>query len=262
MKKRIFDTVITADTVSADELIANRYFLVSVSDLCDGGGFPLNNLETRKIIGICVDANTKAHADFSDFKAAQMLYLNKLNAFGVDKFLERLDALLKGTKLTKIALVGSNQSGFCYRHVVADWLISNGHTDVCEYGVIKADYKAYLDTRRAIWEHDTYKNTGIEILSDGQLEKMLENHPWVFARTMPTHPHHYTLRKKWNEAEWLKAYLNIREKGVIENFGNKIYRVFYGTEFKYWTMPCGYHRGTRIASNIVLINKTKIKSGN
>lgn len=60
---------------------------------------------------------------------------------------------------------------------------------------------------------------------------------WTFAKTMPDHPHWYTLRKDWpDDAAFCAAVLFIREHGTIEYFYRKPFTVFAVDEWVYWTM--------------------------
>lgn len=64
----------------------------------------------------------------------------------------------------------------------------------------------------------------------------LENAKYVFAKTMPTNPHYYTLRKTWNDKGFVDAVNFMRANGYEEWFGGRPYTQFNVNGWKYWTM--------------------------
>lgn len=87
----------------------------------------------------------------------------------------------------------------------------------------------------------------------------VERVEWTYAKTMPYHPHFYTLRKKARrlglEAEFESAARFIRENGYQQRFGNAEYIYFdleddQGTTWQYWTMGAPYQR-------TILINRAE-----
>lgn len=78
---------------------------------------------------------------------------------------------------------------------------------------------------------------------------LLERQDWIFAKTMPTNPHWYTLRRKWHDHQGFNQVVSfIREYGYDEMYQGKQYRVCAINGFKYWTM------GAPI-SETILINR-------
>lgn len=74
-------------------------------------------------------------------------------------------------------------------------------------------------------------------MNDIEINKILSNAKFKFAKTMPKFPHEYTLRETWDDdKKFVDVVLFIRENGVKEKFYNKeyIYLTLYG--YKYWTM--------------------------
>ncbi len=69
-----------------------------------------------------------------------------------------------------------------------------------------------------------------------RLTALLEAAPWTFAKTMPHNPHHYTLRAKWAEADFVWVVEQIRAHGYTERFKGRAYTLFAVNGFKYWTM--------------------------
>ena len=84
------------------------------------------------------------------------------------------------------------------------------------------------------------------------VEKLLLDSNWRFAKTMPENPHYYTRRKEWDDEdafECVVAY--IREHGVPESFYSSTFYYFYLDDYKYWTM------GSPI-NKTILINRAAI----
>lgn len=83
----------------------------------------------------------------------------------------------------------------------------------------------------------------------------LENSKWIFAKTMPEHPHWYTLRKDYQFNDILPfddLVAFMRAHSYPEMFYRKEMRRFAVNEMKYWTM------GAPIPETI-LINKAVIE---
>lgn len=60
---------------------------------------------------------------------------------------------------------------------------------------------------------------------------------WVFAKTMPENPHHYTQRKEWkDDALFCDVVLFIRAEGQTEIFKGRRFKVLVVGEYKYWTV--------------------------
>ena len=85
-----------------------------------------------------------------------------------------------------------------------------------------------------------------------EIANKLNDVEWRFAKTMPEHPHSYTLRKDWeSNAEFDMVVNYIREHGKEEPFWKARYIYLYIGDYKYWTM------GAPIIETI-LINKAKV----
>ena len=57
--------------------------------------------------------------------------------------------------------------------------------------------------------------------------RLLERQIWKFAKTMPQHPHWYTLRATWlSDEAFMQAVEFIREHGKDERWGSRKYRFF------------------------------------
>ncbi len=81
--------------------------------------------------------------------------------------------------------------------------------------------------------------------------RLLEDHDWIFAKTMPDNPHEYTLRKRWaDQADFDFAVQAIRDLGYRAKFKGRYYTQLDVNDHYYWTM------GAPLPSTI-LINRKK-----
>ena len=60
--------------------------------------------------------------------------------------------------------------------------------------------------------------------------------PWTFAKTMPKHPHFYTLLKANDSSRFPEAVMFIRENGYPKSYLGKEYIYYDSGEYSYWTM--------------------------
>ena len=74
------------------------------------------------------------------------------------------------------------------------------------------------------------------ILKNPDIDTLLKNAKFVFAKSMPKLPHHYTLRETWNDDEFVFAVNKIREIGIEKRFWKKTYIYYYANGYMYWTM--------------------------
>lgn len=66
---------------------------------------------------------------------------------------------------------------------------------------------------------------------------ILQDHRYIFAKTMPQNPHEYTLRREWKSSRLFSEVVEfIRRDPIIEVFYGKKYSVLYANGMKYWTM--------------------------
>lgn len=76
----------------------------------------------------------------------------------------------------------------------------------------------------------------IDFPTFSRVARNLLTHPFRFAKTMPQNPHHYTLRKEWDSAEFSWTVTTMRQFGYKEVFKGSKYGMFNVNGFKYWTM--------------------------
>ena len=70
-----------------------------------------------------------------------------------------------------------------------------------------------------------------------EVNQILSNQFYKFAKTMPTAPHAYTLKENWADPNLFDSVVQfIRDNGVPERFYTKSYIYYYANGYKYWTM--------------------------
>lgn len=75
------------------------------------------------------------------------------------------------------------------------------------------------------------------MISRSEVNKLLNSAEYVFAKTMPDNPHHYTLKNTWSSQKDFDNVVNyIRDNGVRERYGGRYYLYHYADGYKYWTM--------------------------
>jgi hypothetical protein len=70
-----------------------------------------------------------------------------------------------------------------------------------------------------------------------RVSRLLAEQDWIFARTMPSNPHWYTVRRKWARDEdfaWVVEF--IRRHGYKQRYGAGWYTVLDVNDHFYWTM--------------------------
>ncbi len=85
------------------------------------------------------------------------------------------------------------------------------------------------------------------------LRSYIQKVDWIYAKTYPTAPHEYTLRKAKPEldADFMRFAGLIRAEGYDEKFCDKTYRYLDVDGYQYWTMDDSVEETT-------LINRAKI----
>ena len=73
-------------------------------------------------------------------------------------------------------------------------------------------------------------------LKNLNLDEVLSNAEFVFAKSMPKMPHYYTLRETWDIDTFDWAVKEIRNRGEAKRFFRKFYTYYYANGFMYWTM--------------------------
>lgn len=236
--------IVTANFEQMKDLKSQKFILVSVEGLAiapkEEGLEMLRGFSTYQM---------RYHKKAKDFISCYLLYIGKLEKKRIEKILEQFQELSKKYKSNKIALLGyGKESEFCFRHIVSDFLHSNGIT-VSEYSE-----EVDMGYQKDLWQYDPYKEAGHDNLTNEFVGEILEQSKWIYARTLPDNPHHYTLRKDFgNDNLFLSLVKHIRYFGAFEEFGGMMFRSFYYKNYKYLT-----HCADIIDENCDLINVFKI----
>nr|WP_321232378.1 hypothetical protein [uncultured Psychroserpens sp.] len=221
--------IITAPFMETTRLLNNDYVCVSII------GKVYGEYERIEEIQRVTSLNTFRHyyhLKAKDYYACYLLYKDILERKGIERLKTDLINLAVTNNKSKIALLGYGIGDeFCYRHILSDFLTSNG---VFTTELTKVD----LNVQKAHWSYNIYKDRGHDNLTDEFVGKTLENCNWIFAKTMLKNPHWYTLRSDFGNNEvYLSIVRHIRYFGKDEIFQGILYRVFYVGSYKYWTMP-------------------------
>ena len=92
----------------------------------------------------------------------------------------------------------------------------------------------------------------MDIMTESEVRQFIAERTWTYAKTMPTFPHDYTLRKKHpDEATFEKMVMHIRNVGYKKKFGKATYIYLDVDGYCYWTM------GDTLKGTI-LINRAKL----
>lgn len=89
-----------------------------------------------------------------------------------------------------------------------------------------------------------------------RIRSLLLGHPWKAAKTMPTIPHEYTLRRLWaNDEDFVWCVDHIRRVGYEQRFGGRVF-VYYDIDEHQYFPTDGDPRGPVGARTTVnLINR-------
>lgn len=83
------------------------------------------------------------------------------------------------------------------------------------------------------------------------LRAFIDGAHWIFAKTMPEHPHWYTLRKENAQAPFEAFVLHIREHGGQDVFERRAYTKLDIDGWSYWTMGAPLDQ-------TILINRARV----
>lgn len=176
-----------------------------------------------------------------DYKAAKMLYLESLDKFGLESLVDTMDNICCAEDTQTIAFLGSGyNTQFCYRYILADYFKNCG-AEIVEWEGHKTTPldESIMEIQNKYWSEDVYQKRGHFNLSDEEVGKTLESMSWVFAKTMASNPHYYTLRKDCGceTKDYLGLVKHIRCFGEMVNYGGFYYRCWDYNGYRYWTMP-------------------------
>lgn len=222
--------IITSNFKEIERLLENDYIPISVVGKVYGNYKSKDKVE--RIRGLNTFRNYH-NEKAGDYLACYLLYQDNLRRIGLDRITSTFIKLSNTHNKTKIALCGHGiGQNFCYRHILRDFLTSNSIP-------VANNEKIDMQLQKKLWRHDEYKLRGHYNLTDKFVGQTLEQCNWVFAKTMPSNPHSYTLRKDMKDDHlFLKLVSHIRYFGKMEIFEGVMYRVFYYNGYRYWEHPC------------------------
>lgn len=73
-------------------------------------------------------------------------------------------------------------------------------------------------------------------MTPDELRRFVAAATWTFARTMPEHPHWYTLRRQNDERVFEAFVMHVREHGYRARFAGAEYTYLDLDGYTYWTM--------------------------
>jgi hypothetical protein len=62
------------------------------------------------------------------------------------------------------------------------------------------------------------------ILSPEEIEAWMRRQQWIYAKTMPRHPHHYSLKRLQDPRRFEDVVLTIWERGYDRKYLNRLWR--------------------------------------
>lgn len=83
-----------------------------------------------------------------------------------------------------------------------------------------------------------------------EIDDLLKEAPFRFAKTMPTMPHWYILEKEYG-GRFVEIVDFINQNGVAETFYSRTYTYYYANGYKYWAM--------KITDGTGIINRAYVK---
>jgi hypothetical protein len=92
-------------------------------------------------------------------------------------------------------------------------------------------------------------------LTDEELEKWMEGVPWRFAKTMPRHPHSYTLRRVQDEETFLRVVKTIWDLGFDRSYLGRCWRSLDIGGFYVWVHTLPEPGMSAPLENTLLINR-------
>ena len=94
------------------------------------------------------------------------------------------------------------------------------------------------------------------LLTNEELHAWMGDVRWIYAASMPQHPHHYTLRREQDEDRFLRVVATIWEAGYDRRYLRRLWRSLDVAEYLIWvhTEPTGPDEPAPLQTT-VLINK-------
>jgi SWIM zinc finger len=92
-------------------------------------------------------------------------------------------------------------------------------------------------------------------LTDEELERWMEGVPWRFAKTMPRHPHSYTLRREQDEETFLRVIMTIWDLGYDRSYLGRPWRSLDVGGFYVWVHTLPERGMSAPLKSTVLVNR-------
>lgn len=89
-------------------------------------------------------------------------------------------------------------------------------------------------------------------MTEAEVQKLLSDEKWIFAKSMPKIPHEYTRKREWKNPELFYDVAKfIMDNGAPETFWKRTYSYYRYNGKKYWVMDAD-------AKDCTLINRALI----
>ena len=193
-----------------------------------------------------------------DFTSASNGYMHNLETYK-NRVFNKLKKLLTDNDPDKIAIIGIENpiDGYCFRYLFYTFLVRHMYFYLPDYRVtdLKIQNGISMDEFWKIAYTDIYwKHREVNITIE-EAEKVLSENEFRFAKTMPTNPHWYTLRKTWKDWNKFADIINlIRVKGTPIIAMNTMWRSLEIGDYVYWHLSC-----YDVAEDTDLLNRKPIK---
>jgi len=176
------------------------------------------------------------------------------------KMFDFFNELISEFGAEKIAFVGKGND-YCFRFLLASYFLNSVVKDINGTHIKSVKYvDGSSDDFEAVAYTNQYYVQAMKLKDSFDLAEVKEKFSsasWTFAKTMPTNPHEYTLRKNWfgskGKDDFLKVATYLRMFGEFEEFGGVMWRIKKIGEYKYWC--CAFDDTNE---KVDLINRAKI----
>lgn len=97
----------------------------------------------------------------------------------------------------------------------------------------------------------------MEILSDAELRRWMGAQRWIYARTMPKHPHEYTLRIDQDREQFGRAVATIWREGYDRRYLRRSWRSIDVDGYVLWVHTRPTQDAPPPLEQTILINRAK-----
>ena len=142
-----------------------------------------------------------------------------------------------------------HRRGAACKHGIAAWILANAVTKTAPQAsdeTVQGD-----DDGKARAEVPAGAAGAVVGLTHAEVGRWLESRRWIFARSRPTNPHSYTLRREADDEAIFEAVVeHIREFGQPYPWWGSVYLQYVAGNHAYWTM------GARPQETVLINRKT------